>query len=59
MAGRGLDTTARRVLRQSEAQPFLEVLIAWLYASRRGMAYGGATGKVIDYSLNAGRSWGL
>jgi transposase len=53
-AGRAMDAKARRVLRQHEAKPVLDALFAWLYATRKSVADGGATAKAIDYSL---RRW--
>lgn len=50
-AGRELDAEGRRALRQREAKPILDALFAWLYATRKGVADGGANAKAIDYSL--------
>ena len=50
-AGRDLDIPQRQALRQREARPVLDALLAWLLATRKSVADGSGTAKAIDYSL--------
>jgi len=47
----GMDAEDRLLLRQTEAQPRLASLRAWLMQTRITVADGGATAKAIDYSI--------
>ncbi len=49
--GKVLDTPARWQLRQTQAQPILDALHAWLLATRITVADGSGLAKAIDYSL--------
>lgn len=49
--GRDLTIEARAQLRQTQAQPRLAALHAWLIATRLNVAEGSGTAKALDYSL--------
>jgi transposase len=49
--GRDLTIEARAHLRQTQAQPRLAALHAWLIATRLSVAEGSGTAKALDYSL--------
>lgn len=47
----GLDTEARRQLRQERAKPALAELHAWLLSTQRAVVTGSGTGKAIEHAL--------
>ena len=49
---KGLSPDDRQAIRQSSSKPLCEDLHAWLKLERQRVPEGGATAKVIDYSLN-------
>ena len=49
--GKPLDTESRRQLRQTQAQPILDELYAWLRATRINAADGSGLARALDYSL--------
>ena len=47
----GIDTEARRQLRQERAKPALAELHAWLLATQQAVAIGSGTGKAIEHAI--------
>ncbi len=52
--GKAMDVAARTQWRQEQAQPLLDLMLAWLRSTRATVANGSGTAKAMDYSL---RRW--